>query len=381
MVDWLCFPPLRYFVPRLLPDITPRNAVAMGALTTGFVLALGGIVQASTYDQLVRVDVDGVVTAVRTQSDSVGELLDTQGVQVDAGDEVSPALATDLDGGDVVTVRSEKALTLVVDGKISQRTVHDVDVADALDTLGVKPKTGALLSMPLDERLSDDGNSLVVSNPKSVTLRVDGTKKTFTTAAPTIQSVLTQAGVKVGELDEVKPGLGSYVTPDQALRVVRIEKVTKTETLTVDHDVTFKDDGSLYEGDTEVLTEGRDGADRAKVELVLADGKIRDRRVISRSTVREPITEVQKRGTKDPDTVDGGVWDRIAKCESGGNWSINTGNGYYGGLQFSAATWRSVGGTGLPHQHSKAEQIKRAEILQKRSGWGQWSCAAKVGIH
>lgn len=69
------------------------------------------------------------------------------------------------------------------------------------------------------------------------------------------------------------------------------------------------------------------------------------------------------------------VWDKIAKCESGGNWHINTGNGYYGGLQFSAATWHSVGGSGLPHQHSRETQIKYAKILQARSGWGQWSCA------
>ena len=71
----------------------------------------------------------------------------------------------------------------------------------------------------------------------------------------------------------------------------------------------------------------------------------------------------------------GTVWDSLAQCESGGNWSINTGNGYYGGLQFSAATWRSVGGPGLPHEHSREVQIKYAKILQARSGWGQWGCA------
>src|SRR5699024_9836558 len=69
------------------------------------------------------------------------------------------------------------------------------------------------------------------------------------------------------------------------------------------------------------------------------------------------------------------VWDKIAQCESGGDWHINTGNGYYGGLQFSLQTWRSVGGEGRPDQASRAEQIKRAKILQKRSGWGQWGCA------
>jgi hypothetical protein len=73
-------------------------------------------------------------------------------------------------------------------------------------------------------------------------------------------------------------------------------------------------------------------------------------------------------------------WERMAQCESGGNWSMNTGNGYYGGLQFSLATWRNVGGSGYPHQASKAEQIKRGQILQAQAGWGQWPhCARELG--
>ena len=65
-------------------------------------------------------------------------------------------------------------------------------------------------------------------------------------------------------------------------------------------------------------------------------------------------------------------WDALARCEAGGNWHINTGNGYYGGLQFSASTWRGVGGRGLPHPASKAEQIKRGTQLFKRSGASPW---------
>ena len=65
-------------------------------------------------------------------------------------------------------------------------------------------------------------------------------------------------------------------------------------------------------------------------------------------------------------------WDRVAACESGGNWHLSTGNGFYGGLQFSLSTWRSVGGTGLPSQNSRIEQIRRANILKDRAGLGQW---------
>lgn len=75
------------------------------------------------------------------------------------------------------------------------------------------------------------------------------------------------------------------------------------------------------------------------------------------------------------------VWDQLAACESGGNWAINTGNGYYGGLQFSLSSWRGVGGSGYPHQASKAEQIKRAEILRGSGGWGHWpACSSKLGL-
>ncbi len=80
-------------------------------------------------------------------------------------------------------------------------------------------------------------------------------------------------------------------------------------------------------------------------------------------------------------TANGGVWDRLAQCESSGNWSINSGNGYYGGLQFSLSSWRAVGGSGYPHQASKSEQIARAEMLKARQGWGAWpACTAKLGL-
>lgn len=78
---------------------------------------------------------------------------------------------------------------------------------------------------------------------------------------------------------------------------------------------------------------------------------------------------------------DGSVWDRLAACEAGGNWAINTGNGYYGGLQFSLSSWRGVGGSGLPSDASREEQIMRGQKLQASSGWGAWpACSAKLGL-
>ncbi|MFH9404556.1 transglycosylase family protein [Streptomyces sp. NPDC017638] len=81
--------------------------------------------------------------------------------------------------------------------------------------------------------------------------------------------------------------------------------------------------------------------------------------------------------------ADNGVWDRIARCESGGNWHINTGNGYYGGLQFSAGTWRAYGGTAYAptaDQASRSAQIAVATRVQQAQGWGAWPvCSARAG--
>lgn len=76
------------------------------------------------------------------------------------------------------------------------------------------------------------------------------------------------------------------------------------------------------------------------------------------------------------------AWEALAQCESGGNWSINTGNGYYGGLQFSLSSWAAAGGTGNPAAASKAEQIRVAENLLQMQGWGAWpSCSARLNLY
>lgn len=75
------------------------------------------------------------------------------------------------------------------------------------------------------------------------------------------------------------------------------------------------------------------------------------------------------------------IWEKLAQCESKGNWSINTGNGYYGGLQFSESAWRGVGGTNMPHEASRDEQIMRGKMLQEKRGWGPWGgCSKKLGL-
>jgi nucleoid-associated protein YgaU len=76
------------------------------------------------------------------------------------------------------------------------------------------------------------------------------------------------------------------------------------------------------------------------------------------------------------------TWDRLAQCESSGNWHIDTGNGYYGGLQFSMGTWRAHGGSGNPARATKSRQISVAERVLSSQGWGAWpACSSRLRLH
>ena len=80
------------------------------------------------------------------------------------------------------------------------------------------------------------------------------------------------------------------------------------------------------------------------------------------------------------DPANPAAWDRLAQCESGGSWAINTGNGYYGGIQFSLSSWQAVGGPGYPHEHSRETQIAMGQRLWQQGGWAHWpGCSRQLG--
>ena len=96
--------------------------------------------------------------------------------------------------------------------------------------------------------------------------------------------------------------------------------------------------------------------------------------VLAAPAVAAPVASVAS-----ADTVS--TWDRLAQCESSGNWAINTGNGFSGGLQFTPGTWRAFGGVGVAHHASREQQIAVAERVLAEQGWGAWpACSRKLGL-
>ena len=146
----------------------------------------------------------------------------------------------------------------------------------------------------------------------------------------------------------------------------------------------------MLEGKTEVVREGETGVRDVTYKIVTRNGEVVKRTIVRQQVKDQPVAEVVAYGTKEPApepvtaNYAGGstVWDQLAQCESGGNWAINTGNGYYGGLQFSLSTWRAYGGPGYPHQQSRETQIAIAEKLRSATGgYGSWPhCSQQLGL-
>jgi hypothetical protein len=169
--------------------------------------------------------------------------------------------------------------------------------------------------------------------------------------------------------------------------VTRIKKVTKRiRREVVDFRTIERADDSSYEGETSVVRSGETGLRDVTYEITFRNGHLVVRKVLRQKWLDRPVAAIVNVGTREVVTTNfaGGntVWDRLAQCESGGNWAINTGNGYYGGLQFSLGTWRAYGGTGLPSQASRETQIAIATKVRNASGgYGAWpACAAELGL-
>jgi hypothetical protein len=173
--------------------------------------------------------------------------------------------------------------------------------------------------------------------------------------------------------------------PAEALSQDRDFVTVKTVEKYVPHErfaapVVQKKDHSMTKGETKLVRPGRPGVRNVTYTLVFQDHRLVAKHVEHQQVLKQPRAKVVRVGTKVP--VTSGPWDALAQCESGGNWHINTGNGYYGGLQFSLGTWHAYGGTGLPSQHSRETQIAVATKLRNASGgYGAWpACAARLGL-
>ncbi len=368
-----------------------RKRILIIAANLAVVLALvGGTVAYATMSKTVTLSIDGKATEVRTFGDDVGDVLESQGVELGDRDVVLPAEGESIDDGSRIAVRYARQLALTVDGGESSYWVTATNVDDALSQIGLR-FLGADLSVSRSSSIGRDGLELTVSTPKKVTVVSADGKQQLTTTGATVSDALSELNLETDDNDELQPLARRELSDGMRIVLTTIDVRVHSITESVGYGTVVRYSGDMFEGQQRTVRAGQSGQTRVEVRRVLANGELRSTSVLERTVLSAPVPAIVLRGTADrpaptpaPTTnfVAGGtVWDRLAQCESGGNWAINTGNGYYGGLQFSLGTWQAYGGTGYPHQASRETQIAVATRVQAGQGWGAWpSCASQLGL-
>ncbi|HET7762393.1 MAG TPA: ubiquitin-like domain-containing protein [Phycicoccus sp.] len=367
----------------------PLRYAAHGAAA---LVVAAGSVGVAHYDKAVALTVDGTPTSVHVFGSTVADALDKQGITIGEHDVVVPSLGTPIEDGDRISVRYGRKLTVTVNGVTKEYWTTATTVDSALQDIGIRADD-AVLTASRSQALGRQGLALAVTTPKQVTVTVDGRTRTVTSAAPNVAGMLGALGVNRSAADIVAPGLDTPVTAGMKVVVKRV--VTKKETTTeaVPYRTTKQNDATLAKGQTKVVTPGKSGTKRVVRENVYVDGKLdaATSRVLTEKVLTAPVDAVVKVGTKSTPAPSAGntsgaginlanaaMWDRIAQCESGGNWHINTGNGYYGGLQFSSSSWLANGGADFAPRAdlaSREEQITVANRYYAKAGLGPWGCA------
>lgn len=372
------------------------QGMVMTSLVVGLVAFVGT-------GKSVQVVVDGDTRTVQTFGDTVSEVLDTANVPITANDRVVPSLASAIDDGAAIQVIKATAIEVSLNG--AETLVHTTGdtVGELVDELGVA--TSSEISASAETRLTTLSSTLSISTPKTVTLAVDGERHRLETTVNTVAELLVEADVTLGEEDRVSVPQHSSLVTGMGLKVTRVDTDKRvTETGPIDFHSVEEETDELLVGDRQLLQAGIAGERTRIFSVTVIDGKEKDRRLESDEVTLVPVEEIVAVGTREepepePDEAPepeaapaaaeaapsgSGAWQSLAQCESGGNWSINSGNGYYGGLQFSESSWLGAGGgqyAALPHQASPAEQIATAEVLKQNGGWGHWpSCSAKLGL-
>jgi uncharacterized protein YabE (DUF348 family) len=362
---------------------SPALRFLVGALL--LTLAFAGAV-AVTSHKTVTLTVDGTQVRVATMKSRVIDVVQENGFTVGDRDDLFPAADATVADADTIVLSRSRPLQLSLDGQRSTEVwTTAATVQGALAQLSMTDKAPAAASR--GSRVPLAGMSLPVVSAKTVQLNDAGKLSTVHLAAPNVGALLEATGAPLQQRDTVVPAASSPVIDGMRIDVtrVRIEKVTAQVPLPPASNRI--EDPTLNQSRQVVEDPGTPGLQNVTFAVAEVNGVETGRLPVANVVVnpaRQAVLRVgTKPGTEVPPVSQGHVWDALAGCESGGNWAINTGNGYFGGVQFDQNTWERQGGLRYAQRADLAtreEQIAIAEVTRARQGWGAWpTCSARLG--
>ncbi|MDT8911349.1 transglycosylase family protein [Amycolatopsis sp. PS_44_ISF1] len=367
---------------------TWKRRFLKGAVLAVLISVGGGGAAALAMNKSVTVDVDGQQRTVHSYGDTVGEVLEDAGLSVGAHDSLSPSPQAEVGDGGVIKLERGRQLNLVVDGVSRSSWVRASSLGDAMNQLGLADLVakGAWTSMPSSGQLSLEGSTVQVKTLKHITL-YDGTNapKPVTTTAVSTKEFVSDLKLNLGPDDAVDGGLDVSLKDGAEVHVSRMGVSMVNQQETIDPDVQKVDDPTQLKGQQSVDDPGTPGSKMVTYKVTKKNGEEVSREQVSEKVLQEAKPKIIKVGSKKPPAPaigDTSAWDRIAQCESSGNWSINTGNGYYGGLQFDKQTWNAYGGQQYAPTANLATREQQIDIANKvrdaRGGYGAWGCGNKA---
>ncbi len=366
---------------------TSRSPLMYGVMAATLATLTVGGGTAIAQHKTVTVDVDGDLIRVGTMSSSVDGALAAAGYSVGEHDAVAPAVDSDLHDGDTVVLRRGREVALTVDGQERSVWTTALTVDEALNQFRLAGDVH--VSASRSQRLPLEGADLDVLNPRTVRL-IDGAgaPSDVRLAAPTVGEFLAAHGTPLEQADTVVPAADTPLAENMEITVTRGRVETRTFTESVAPPEQRIEDPTMNMSRSVVENPGSPGVADVTYEISTINGVESGRKPVG-STVTVPaqprvVRVGAKPGTEVPPVQNGATWDALAQCEATGNWAINTGNGFYGGVQFDQNTWERQGGLKYAPRADLAtreEQIAIASRTQQTQGWGAWpSCTSKLGL-
>lgn len=336
----------------------------------------GGTTAFVAKDKAIELSVDGKSRTLHTFADDVTELLAEEGVPVGAHDRVTPARGAELSNGDQVEVDYGRPVRLTLDGRRSEVWTTADTVEGALGQFGVRAE-GAYLSAPRSRTIGRAGLDLDVRTERAITVMVDGRVRTVRTNAGSVREVVREAGITLSGQDTTSVPLDSFPRDGQTVTVLRVTGGKEVREELIPFQVRRTQDPSLFRGIEVIDSAGQPGVRRVTYLMRTVNGVRQKPRRERAEVLREPRTQFVRVGIKPPPVsvagTDGLNWSALADCESGGRPAAVDPSGTYGGLyQFDTPTWHSLGGKGHPQDASSAEQTYRAKKLYLRHGSSPW---------
>jgi uncharacterized protein YabE (DUF348 family) len=277
-----------------------RSTTVLTALIAVVVLAVAGTtVGYAALSKDVTLTLDGQTRQVSAIGDTVGDVLDAQGVELTDKDLVAPAVDETVTDGTAIAVQFGRPLELSVDGETQTYWVNSTSVSAALGEIGRRFE-GADLSASRGSSIGRSGLSLAVVTPKVVRVKIgakDLKKRTMT--ALTVADVLDSMGFEVDRHDKVKPSLDTEIADGDKVVVKDIRIATKkVKGEVIDAPVVTREDDSMLEGKQEVVQTGRDGLRKVTYRLRWVNGELVARKVVSAQVRRKPVPTIVRVGTK-----------------------------------------------------------------------------------